>query len=113
MNICTAVSSRLKRIIIHKESASPLNLTCSVGQIEVIVRKGSHPSMTNSIQLSLIKDMSTDYYPSNPYIETVLLTQNVSIDDSLVSDVDISAIDWHEEQNADPDIRRVVNVENK
>jgi hypothetical protein len=38
---------------------------------------------------------------------TVLLTQNVNIDDSLVSDVDISAIDWHEEQNADPDIRRV------
>ena len=37
----------------------------------------------------------------------VLLTQNVSIDDSLVSDVDISAIDWYEEQNADPDIRRV------
>jgi hypothetical protein len=44
---------------------------------------------------------------SNPCIETVLLTQNVNIDDSLVSDVDISAIDWHEEQNADPDIRRV------
>ena len=37
----------------------------------------------------------------------VLLTQNVSIDDSLVSDVDTSAIDWHAEQNADPDIRRV------
>ena len=44
---------------------------------------------------------------SNPCIETVLLTQNVHIGDSLVSDVDISAIDWHEEQNADPDIRRV------
>jgi hypothetical protein len=44
---------------------------------------------------------------SNSCIETVLLTQNVSIDDSLVSDVDISAIDCHEEQNADPDIRRV------
>jgi hypothetical protein len=44
---------------------------------------------------------------SNPCIETVLLTQIVNIDDSLVSDVDISAIDWHEEQNADPDIRRV------
>jgi hypothetical protein len=28
---------------------------------------------------------------SNPCIETVLLTQNVNIDDSLVSDVDISA----------------------
>jgi hypothetical protein len=42
---------------------------------------------------------------SNPCIETVLLTQNVSIDDSLVSDVDVSAIDWHEEQNADRDIR--------
>jgi hypothetical protein len=27
-------------------------------QIEVIVRKGSHPSMTNNIQLSLIKDIS-------------------------------------------------------
>jgi hypothetical protein len=36
-----------------------------------------------------------------------LLTQNVSIDDSLVSDVDISAIDCHEEQNVDPDIRRI------
>ena len=35
---------------------------------------------------------------SNPCIETVLLTQNVNIDDSLVSVVDISAIDWHEEQ---------------
>jgi hypothetical protein len=35
----------------------------SVGQIEVIVRKGNRPSMTNSIQLSLIKDMLTDYYP--------------------------------------------------
>jgi hypothetical protein len=44
---------------------------------------------------------------SNPCIETVLLTQNVNIDDSLVSDVDISAIDWYEEQNADADIRRV------
>jgi hypothetical protein len=44
---------------------------------------------------------------SNSCIETVLLTQNVNIDDSLVSDVDISAIDWHEELNADPDIRRV------
>ena len=44
---------------------------------------------------------------SNPCIETVLLTQNVSFDDSLVSDVEISAIDWHEEQTADPDIRRV------
>ena len=42
---------------------------------------------------------------SNSCIETVLLTQNVSIDDSLVSDVDISAIHWHEELNADPDIR--------
>ena len=30
---------------------------------------------------------------SNPCIETVLLTQNVNIDDILVSDVDISAID--------------------
>ena len=37
----------------------------------------------------------------------VLLTQNVSIDDSLVSDVDISAIHWHEELNADPNIGRV------
>ena len=35
---------------------------------------------------------------SNPCIDTVLLTQSESIDDSLVSDVDISAIDWHEEQ---------------
>jgi hypothetical protein len=43
-------------------------------------------------------------------IETILLTQNVNIDDSLVSDVDISAIDWHEDQNADPDIRRVKNL---
>jgi hypothetical protein len=42
---------------------------------------------------------------SNPCIETVLLTQNVNIDDSLVSNIDISVIDWHEEQNADPDIR--------
>jgi hypothetical protein len=42
---------------------------------------------------------------SNSCIETVLLTQNVSFDDSLVSDVDISAIHWHEELNADPDIR--------
>jgi hypothetical protein len=32
---------------------------------------------------------------SNPCIETVLLTQNVSFDDSLVSDIEISAIDWH------------------
>jgi hypothetical protein len=44
---------------------------------------------------------------SNSCIETVLLTQNVSIDDGLVSDVDISAIHWHEELNADPNIRRV------
>ena len=42
---------------------------------------------------------------SNACIETVLLTQNVSIDDSLVFDVDISVIHWHEELNADPDIR--------
>ena len=42
---------------------------------------------------------------SNSCIETVLLTQNVSIDDGLVSDVDISAIHWHEELNVDPDIR--------
>ena len=44
---------------------------------------------------------------SNPLIEAVLLTQNVSIDDSLVSDVDINATEWHEEQNSNPDIRRV------
>jgi hypothetical protein len=31
----------------------------------------------------------------------------LNLNDSLVSNVDISAIDWHEEQNADPDIRRV------
>jgi hypothetical protein len=37
----------------------------------------------------------------------IIMQSMVNIDDSLVSDVDISAIDWHEEQNADPDIRRV------
>jgi hypothetical protein len=41
---------------------------------------------------------------SNSCIETVLLTQNISIDDSPVSDVDINAIHWHAELNTDPDI---------
>ncbi|VDI60203.1 Hypothetical predicted protein [Mytilus galloprovincialis] len=42
----------------------------------------------------------------SPFIETILLTQNVVTED--LHEVDISTIDWQEEQNADPSIRRVI-----
>ncbi|CAG2217887.1 unnamed protein product [Mytilus edulis] len=41
-----------------------------------------------------------------PFIETVLLTESVATED--LHEVSISKIDWHEEQNADPSIRRII-----